>query len=246
VSYSRLQLRILNRLVYSKGIPSSPPIWCCRSTSRRFRLYYIYIVILLLLYSFSMPPSRASSVPARILELNEFDDLLNRVGSSKGVYEWSTRTNDDFEEWHRRTTFYKEQMELPRKARRIPLWGKDRAAAGWQYFHEGADRITGIPMIICQRCSASMKHPKFHGTSAMTSHPHSDKCKKTAKARGLTQAILEEGFQESVQPETQPGLLTSLTSFYSCDASGTSWLVVALLQLIELISRNNLSEPLLG
>jgi hypothetical protein len=193
-----------------------------------------------------MPPFRASPVPARTLDLNEFDDLLNRVGRSKGLYEWSARTNDTFEEWHQRTTFHKEQMELPRKSRRIPFWGKDRAAAGWQHFHEGADRITGIPMIICQRCSASMKHPKFHGTSAMTNHPHSDKCNKTAKTRGFTQAVLEEGFHESVQPETRLDLLTSLTSFYSCDASGTSWLVVALLQSIEQISRNNLSELLLG
>ncbi len=169
-----------------------------------------------------MAPFRASTVPARTLELNEFDDRLNRVGKSQGFYEWSIQTNNAFEEWYQRTTFYKEQMKLPYKARRIPLWGKDRAAAGWQYFHEGADRMTGIPVVICQRCSASIKHPKFHGTTSMTTHPHSDKCNKTAKARGFAQAAIEEGFRESVQLETQPYLLISLTSSYSCDASGTS------------------------
>jgi hypothetical protein len=149
----------------------------------------------------AVPMGNAS---ARTIILNRYDDCLTRVGRSLDHYKWSNQTATDFEAWWHLTPWYTKEMDLPEKARRIPVWGRERNASGWQYFYEAAERLTGKPKLICQRCDFDITHPKKNGTSAMSTHPMSSKCLKTSAARGHAHPTFQEGFKEGAGYNQNP------------------------------------------
>jgi len=151
----------------------------------------------------------APATPARSLVVSEYDDRLTRVGIQKDHYEWSTHTNDDFIEWWHRTKWYIAESRKPAKSQKIPTWGKQRHSAGWEYFNEAAERISGEPKLICQRCDHPIKHPKKNGTTGLSSHPLSIGCRAIAMQRGLGQPTIQEGFKAGVRPENLPEICTS-------------------------------------
>ena len=147
---------------------------------------------------------------ARNLVLNEYDDRLNRVGKDQDHYEWSNRTAADFDQWWYQTLWYIKEITLPENMQRIPNWGRERNASGWQYFNEAAERVSGKPKLICQRCDSCITHPRKHGTTALSSHPESAKCKRISKIRGHELFTVQEGFKAGVDPTritTRNGLL---------------------------------------
>jgi hypothetical protein len=151
-----------------------------------------------------MDNASTPAAPTRTLELNEFDDRLTRVGKNLSLYEWSARTNDDFLQWWTYTSWYIAEMRKPQVLRKIPVWGKERSASGWQYFNEAAERTTGRPKLICQRCDSDIGHPKKNGTTGLASHPLSEKCLKISRIRGIAQPTIQEGFRAGVLPEILP------------------------------------------
>ena len=79
-----------------------------------------------------------------------------------------------------------------------------RRAAGWEYFIEGAVRVSGEPKVICNRCDTILTHPTIHGTTGITEHTSSKNCISVSNQRGFTQITVSEGFREQVLPYVLP------------------------------------------
>jgi hypothetical protein len=133
-------------------------------------------------------------------------DLFERIGKDKRCYKFAQENAQEFATWFKDTKYFQEEEALGIKGmrKRIPRWGVRHNASGWEYFIEGADRVSGEPKVICTRCDAILAHPVKNGTSGMTEHPTTKGCEATSKARGLRQLVLSEGYMAGVLPEILP------------------------------------------
>ena len=138
------------------------------------------------------------------LSLSNDHDGLIQIGEGKRCYGFNPNTALSFINWHSGTSWAHQQNQITNSAKVVIRWGASRQAVGWGHFDEAADRFTGEPKLVCQRCDKVIKHPAINGTTGMDTHLKSKGCMGASKRRGLTQLDLTEGFRAGVLPQTLP------------------------------------------
>lgn len=73
-------------------------------------------------------------------------------------------------------------------------WDSARHSDVWNYYHQVAHNVDGIPKVMCQRCGAILEHPstinpkavgrvQYHGTSTMQKHLKTAGCLRSKQGK---------------------------------------------------------------
>ena len=124
--------------------------------------------------------SFSSSQP--LLTTSEVPLSLQHIGRLNHVVKWTKDTHDVFIKWWQATTWYEQhERSMPNILAKIAWDSTNRRSQQWRNYHQGADKISGEPYVVCCYCSKTLTHPgiKSTGPKSMATHLSSDICKKS-------------------------------------------------------------------
>ena len=121
------------------------------------------------------------------------EEALKRIGINATCFLYEEEKKTAFLEWWKKTDWYESNIIDGRPKVNI-IWGSEKKATSWSYFHEGATVSAGEPMVICKICHTTMKHAanKNIGPSGMAAHLATKYCTKHGGGPTLRQLEYRE------------------------------------------------------
>jgi hypothetical protein len=136
---------------------------------------------------------------------------FNRIGRSKLFFQWTQEQHTQFLEWWLSTEWVinaaADQDGADDLATRVNWNSTSRKSEFWKSFDQAANRHTGEPVLICQKCGISIVHPGIRnsGTNALKNHVLSQSCRQIFQVRnnreGEHQASRYSIFEKPVSPD---------------------------------------------
>ena len=146
-----------------------------------FVLYSHRILGFLISCPISSMTSSIHSEISQLLNSGSLDILpqFDRIGRGELFFKWTPSIHSAFLTWWLETPWIVERASTTDDwSKRLGWESRSRTSSVWQHFYQAANRLTGEPALVCQRCSYALSHPnvKASGTSTLSRHLESKVC----------------------------------------------------------------------
>jgi len=124
---------------------------------------------------------------------------FSRVGHLGLFYKWSLDIHSEFLSWWLQTTWVLENaLETMDWTTKLAWNSVSRTSTTWQHFYQAANRLTGLPVLICRKCKWQLVHPniKGTGTTALNKHISSSRCLQGSAEHGQRNPTRQLTFEE--------------------------------------------------
>ena len=125
--------------------------------------------------------SSIHSETSQFIDIDLLDVLsqFDQIGQGDLFYKWTLCLHSAFLTWWLETPWIVERAStIDDWSKRLGWESRSRTSSVWQHFYQAANRLTGEPALVCQRCSYALSHPnvKASGTSTLSRHLESKVC----------------------------------------------------------------------
>jgi hypothetical protein len=135
---------------------------------------------------------------------------LNTVGQRSQCFQWTKDQHHQFLTWWLQTDWVATTVGLNNADVVKQLgWDTTKRSVHWQQFYQAANRHTGEPAVVCQKCSIILAHPNSRvpatGTTTLGKHLTSKQCVNvsTSRSQGLRRQLsLHEAVPSSTTVST--------------------------------------------